>query len=41
MYNIRKITEDLYYIGSDDIRLELFENIHPIEKVFLTTLIFY
>ncbi len=32
MYNIRKITEDLYYIGSDDIRLELFENIHPIEK---------
>lgn len=32
MYNIRKITEDLYYIGSDDIRLELFENIHPIQK---------
>lgn len=32
MYNVRKVTEDLYYIGSDDIRLELFENIHPIQK---------
>lgn len=32
MYNIRKISEELYYLGSDDIRLELFENIHPIQK---------
>ena len=26
----RKITEDLYYVGADDHRLALFENIHPI-----------
>ncbi|NME36176.1 MULTISPECIES: FprA family A-type flavoprotein [Fusobacterium] len=32
MYNVRKISEELYYLGSDDIRLELFENIHPIQK---------
>ena len=32
MYNTKKITEDLFYIGSDDYRLTLFENIHPIQK---------
>ncbi len=32
MYNIKKITTDLFYIGSDDYRLTLFENIHPIQK---------
>ena len=30
MYNVRKVTEDLYWIGGDDHRLHLFENIHPI-----------
>ncbi len=32
MYCVRNITEDLYYVGGDDRRLNLFENIHPIEK---------
>ncbi len=27
---VRKITDDLYYVGADDHRLALFENIHPI-----------
>lgn len=32
MYCVRKITEDLYWIGGNDRRLSLFENIHPIPK---------
>lgn len=32
MYNVRKVTEDLYWIGGDDNRLHLFENIHPIPR---------
>ena len=32
MYNVRKVTEDLYWIGGDDHRLHLFENIHPISR---------
>ena len=32
MYNVRKVTEDLYWIGGDDHRLHLFENIHPIPR---------
>ncbi len=32
MYNVRKITKDLYWIGGNDRRLELFENIHPIPE---------
>ncbi|MBV7276170.1 FprA family A-type flavoprotein [Clostridium sp. PL3] len=32
MYCIRKVTEDLYWIGGNDRRLELFENIHPIPR---------
>lgn len=32
MYNVRKVTEDLYWIGEDDHRLHLFENIHPIPR---------
>ena len=32
MHNIRKVTEDLYWIGGDDHRLHLFENIHPIPR---------
>lgn len=31
MHNVRKITEDLYWVGANDKRLHLFENIHPIE----------
>lgn len=32
MYNVRKVTENLYWIGGDDHRLHLFENIHPIPR---------
>ena len=30
MYNERKITEDLYWIGGSDRRLSLFENVYPV-----------
>lgn len=30
MYCVRNITEDLYWVGGNDHRLSLFENIHPI-----------
>lgn len=30
MYNIEKITDDVYYIGASDTRLALFENIYPL-----------
>ena len=30
MYCVRKVTEDLYWVGANDHRLHLFENIHPI-----------
>lgn len=33
MYTVRKVTEDLYYVGGDDRRLALFENIFPIDGV--------
>ncbi len=29
---VRKVTEDLYWVGADDHRLSLFENIHPIPR---------
>ncbi len=32
MYCVRKVTEDLYWVGADEHRLHLFENIHPISK---------
>ena len=32
MYNVRKVTEDLYWVGANDHRLHLFENIHPIPR---------
>lgn len=32
MYNIREITDDLYWVGANDRRLALFENIHPIPR---------
>ncbi|MCI9531404.1 MAG: FprA family A-type flavoprotein [Lachnospiraceae bacterium] len=32
MYCVRNITEDLYWVGANDHRLHLFENIHPIPK---------
>ena len=32
MYTVRKVTDDLYYVGGDDRRLELFENIFPIPE---------
>ncbi|MDY6038737.1 MAG: FprA family A-type flavoprotein [Eubacterium sp.] len=31
MHCVRKVTEDLYWVGGNDKRLHLFENIHPIE----------
>ena len=30
MHNIRKVTDDLYWVGANDHRLALFENIHPL-----------
>lgn len=32
MYCVRKITDDLYWVGANDHRLALFENIHPIPR---------
>lgn len=32
MYCVRKLTDDLYWVGVNDKRLSLFENIHPIPK---------
>ena len=32
MHCVRKVTDDLYWIGANDHRLHLFENIHPIPK---------
>ncbi|WP_446897816.1 FprA family A-type flavoprotein [Clostridium sp. LBM24168] len=32
MYCIRKVDEDLYWVGGNDHRLALFENIHPIPR---------
>ncbi len=32
MYCVRNITEDLYWVGANDHRLALFENIHPIPR---------
>lgn len=32
MHCVRKITDDLYWVGGNDNRLSLFENIHPIPK---------
>ncbi|MEA4971601.1 MAG: FprA family A-type flavoprotein [Candidatus Metalachnospira sp.] len=32
MYCVRKVTEDLYWVGGNDHRLALFENIHPLPK---------
>ncbi len=30
MYSYRKVTDDLYYVGADEHRLAMFENIHPL-----------
>ncbi len=32
MYSVRNITENLYWVGANDHRLTLFENIHPIPQ---------
>ena len=32
MYCVRNVTEDLYWVGANDHRLHLFENIHPIPR---------
>ncbi|WP_346914883.1 FprA family A-type flavoprotein [Clostridium sp.] len=32
MFCIRKVTEDLYWVGGNDRRLALFENVHPIPR---------
>lgn len=32
MYCVRKVTEDLFWVGANDHRLSLFENIHPISR---------
>ena len=30
MHNFRMVTDDLYWVGADEHRLALFENIHPL-----------
>lgn len=32
MYNIRKLTSQFYWIGGNDRRLALFENVYPIPE---------
>jgi flavorubredoxin len=32
VYNVRKVQEDLIWVGASDHRLNLFENIHPIPR---------
>ncbi|MEG0330049.1 MAG: FprA family A-type flavoprotein [Longicatena sp.] len=32
MHNVRKVVDDLYWVGGSDHRLALFENIHPIPR---------
>ena len=32
MYCVRNVTDDLYWVGANDHRLALFENIHPIPR---------
>lgn len=32
MYSVRKVTDDIYWVGANDHRLHLFENIHPIPR---------
>ncbi|MCF6463480.1 FprA family A-type flavoprotein [Clostridium sp. Cult1] len=32
MHNVREVTKDLYWVGGNDRRLTLFENIHPIPE---------
>ena len=32
MYNVREITDNLYWVGANDHRTHLFENIHPIPQ---------
>ena len=32
MYSVRQITEDIWWVGANDHRLALFENIHPIPQ---------
>ena len=32
MYTVRKVTDDLYWVGGNDHRLQLFENIFPIPR---------
>ena len=38
MYNVKKVNEDLYWIGASDRRLALFENIYQFQEEYLTTL---
>ena len=32
MHSVRKVTDDLYWVGANDHRLTLVENIHPIPQ---------
>lgn len=32
MHSVRKVTEDIYWVGGNDRRLALFENIFPIDR---------
>ena len=32
MHNVRKVVDDLYWVGASEKRIALFENIHPLEN---------
>ena len=32
MYNVRKINDDIYYLGANDRRIALFENVYPVPE---------
>ena len=32
MYCVKKMTDDLYWVGASDRRLALFENVYPISR---------
>ena len=40
MHCVKKVTDDLYWIGGSDRRLALFENVYPIPREFPITHMF-
>ena len=32
MYNVRQVKDDIYWVGGNDRRIPLFENVYPIPR---------